>query len=432
MRSRITWLVVATSSAIVISFVVPLCLLVQTLAEDRAMAAADQQARNVAIILTGVDQTTGLSDVLAGLGSDDGPVTTVLTPAGEEVGDGPAMVGDPAVERALAGEAFRDVTDSRGVVVLPVVLADGTAVVRTTVTAGQLREGVARAWAGIIGLGLALLLAAGAVARSLGRRISEPLGDVAATAHRLREGQLAARAEVRGTEETQELARALNGLAERTTELLAAERAVVGDLSHRLRTPVTALRLDAEAVDDAVLAERLQQHIGVLQRTVDSIVAEARRPVRDDLGARCEASSVVTDRIAFWSVLAEDQRRELDVAVAPGPLTVGVTAADLSDLVDIVVDNVFAHTPDGTGFAVRLDAEADAGVVLEVTDRGPGATATENGERRQGTSGLGLEIARRTAEGVGGSLLFTQGADGAGNPRGAVVRIALPRLPDHD
>ena len=105
------------------------------------------------------------------------------------------------------------------------------------------------------------------IASRLGRRISEPLLDVAGVAHRLREGDLSARAEVRGTEETEELARALNGLAERTTELLAEERLAVADLSHRLRTPVTALRLDAEAVPDPSLASRLQDHIGVLQRT---------------------------------------------------------------------------------------------------------------------------------------------------------------------
>ena len=73
---------------------------------------------------------------------------------------------------------------------------------------------------------------------------------------------------------------ALNRLAERITELLAAERAAVGDLSHRLRTPVTALRLDVESVRDPQLAARLQEHVEHLQRTVDAIVKDARRPVR--------------------------------------------------------------------------------------------------------------------------------------------------------
>lgn len=425
MRSRITWLVVATSSTIVISFVVPLCLLVQTLAEDRAMAAADQQARNVAIILTGVTDEQQVVDVLAGLGGDD-LTTSVLTPAGHQLGAGDPMAEDPDVARALAGEAFRDVSDDGGTVLLPVVLADGTAVVRTSVAAEQLRQGVTRAWSGIIGLGAVLMLAAVGVARALGRRISEPLREVAGTAHRLREGDLAARADVRGTEETRELAQALNGLAVRTTELLAAERAAVGDLSHRLRTPVTALRLDAEAVADPALADRLQQHIGVLQRTIDSIVREARRPVRQDLAARADATAVVADRIAFWQVLADDQRRTVDVDVASGPLVVGLAADDLSDLLDIVLDNVFAHTPDGTGFRVELSAGTDA-VDLTVVDDGPGlspaTSGASSGPRRQGTSGLGLEIARRSAEGVGGTLRVESPVG-----VGTTAHLRLPRL----
>ena len=54
MRRRISWLVLATTSVVVVSFVVPLCLLVRTIAQDRAMAAADQEARNVAILVTGL------------------------------------------------------------------------------------------------------------------------------------------------------------------------------------------------------------------------------------------------------------------------------------------------------------------------------------------------------------------------------------------
>lgn len=428
MRTRITWLVVATTSTIVVSFVVPLCLLVRTVAEDRAMAAADQEARNVAIIMAGLDDEQQLVDLLAGLDDGESPTTSVLTADGQQLGGGSVMTEDPDVARARAGEAFRVVADDRGRVLLPVVVDSGTAVVRTVVDEDELRQGVSRAWAGIIGLGAILMIAAVAVARSLGRRISEPLNEVAGTAHRLREGELDARATVRGTEETQELARALNGLAERTTELLASERAAVGDLSHRLRTPVTALRLDAEAVADPTLAERLQEHIGVLQRTIDTIVEEARRPVRDDLGSRCDAVSVVAERIEFWEVLAEDQSRPLSVGLAPGPLVTATSAKDLRDLVDILVDNVFAHTPDGTPFSVHLTQDTrDSGdfVVLRVSDRGPGFDTSTGSPRRRGSTGLGLEIAERTARGVGGALTR---ADRPGG--GTTVEITLPRLVD--
>ena len=75
-----------------------------------------------------------------------------------------------------------------------------------------------------------------------------------------------------------------------------AEREVAADLSHRLRTPVTALRLDAETVEDPETAEKLREHIDHLQRTVDAVVAEARRQVRTPLGGSTDARVVVMDR----------------------------------------------------------------------------------------------------------------------------------------
>lgn len=425
MRARITWLVIATTSTMVISFVVPLCLLVRTLAEDRAMAAADQEARNVAILVAGLAEQDQLADLITVLNEGGSPTTSVLTAEGRQIGPGSPMATDPEVVRALDGEAFRTVSGGRGRVLLPVVLTDGTAVVRTVVDDDALHQGVVRAWVGIAGLGLVLMAAAALAARALGRRISSPLHDVAATAHRLREGDLDARSVVRGTEETRELAQALNGLADRTTELLASERAAVGDLSHRLRTPVTALRLDAEAVTDEMLSQRLQEHIGVLQRTIDSIVHEARRPVRENLTQQCDASVVIAERIAFWSVLAEDQARTLRTHITPGPLAVGIGPDDLRDLVDILVDNVFAHTPDGTGFTVDLDARDTGGrswAVLTVSDEGGGFGSGRAG--RPGTSGLGLEIAARVAASVDGSLHHHSPAGG-----GASVELRLPLWP---
>ncbi len=229
---------------------------------------------------------------------------------------------------------------------LPVVLGDGTAVVRSEVSEADLRAGRGQ------GLGGHHRARSGAAAwrpgrspRGLGRRISAPLGEVAAVAHRMREGNLAERAEARGTVETVELARALNGLAERTVELLAAERAAVADLSHRLRTPVTALRLDVDAVRDEELADRLREHIGALQRTVDAIVKEARRPVRTDLGdCLRRRRRRWPQRVAFWSALADDQLRAYAIELPERPVFAPLAADDLADVVDVLIDNVFAHT----------------------------------------------------------------------------------------
>ena len=419
MRRRIGWLVLATTSTVVASFVIPLCLLVQTLAEDRAMAAADQEARNVAILVASLsgDEHRQLGQVLAGLDGQRSPRTSVLTPDGRIIGPDELMATDPEVVRARSGEAFTAIDSAGGRVLLPVVVSDGTAVVRSEVLPSDLHRGVAPAWFSIIALGLLLLAAAWVIAARLGRRISQPLLGVAGVAHQLQAGDLSARAEVTGTEETMELARALNGLADRTHELLTAERESVADLSHRLRTPVTALRLDAEAVPDPELAQRLQEHIGALQRTIDAIVKEARRPVRSNLAPRCDAVATIRGRVAFWAALAEDQGRAMEVALPHRSVHVTVSDEDLVNVVDILIDNVFAHTPDQVAFAVRVEVGTGQ-LHLTVQDRGPGIAATASGDR-PGTSGLGLDIVRRTAAAAGGAVAIS-----AHEP-GTSIRVSL-------
>jgi signal transduction histidine kinase len=417
MRARISWLVLATTSAVVVAFVIPLCLLVRTLAADRAMSAADQAARNVALVVS-TDSAPQIDGYLEDLNGSIVPRVAVLTPRGRSLGTTDDLRQDPDVHLALTGRAVRVTGEDGGAVLIPVAVGGGTAVVRASVTEADLRRGVAAAWSGIIGLGLVLLLLGWAIAGQLGRRISEPLREVAQTAHQIREGDLAARADVRGTPETEELARALNGLAERTTELIAAERAAAGDLSHRLRTPMTALRLDAEAVTDDAVARRLQDHLTVLQVTVDQVVKEARRPVQSTLAARCDAAATVSARVAFWSALAEDDGRRLTVDVAPGPLLVPVSDTDLADLLDVLIDNVFAHTRDGVGFSVSLRA-VEGTCLLAVSDEGGGwSTAPSPGP---GHTGLGIDIARRTAHQCGGHLVTGTSPSG-----GARVEVGLP------
>jgi signal transduction histidine kinase len=86
------------------------------------------------------------------------------------------------------------------------------------------------------------------------------------------------------------------------------------------------------------------------------------------------------------------------------------------------MENVVAHTPEGTPFTVRLTATED-GARLEVADDGPGLPedAPVRGRSDRGSSGLGLDIARRVAEAGGGSM--TLGATPSG---GALITLDLP------
>jgi signal transduction histidine kinase len=419
MRGRIGWLVAATTSAVILGFVIPLCLLVQTLAHERAVTSAEDDADDVALIVSGLHGDPGLADVVRNATASTFATTSVVTPDGGVLGTEVAgLATDDDVVRASEGEAFTSEDDDGVTVLAPVVTADGTYVVRARVGSDQLSSGVARAWTAIGLLGLALIVVAIVIADRFARRISTPVNELAGVALRLRDGQLDVRARPSGPPETVGLAEALNQLADRISELLVAERAAVGDLSHRLRTPVTALRLDAEAVADAEVAERLQQHVANLQRTVDAVVRDARRPVQHTVRARCDARAVVADRMAFWSALAEDQGRPVEVRLTHGPTPVAVDAADLTDVLDVLVDNVFAHTPEDAAIAVTMEAP-EGEVVIEVADTGPGIDAPAAPGERPGSTGLGLQIARRTLAAIGGSIDIRSDA-------GTKVTLKLP------
>ena len=84
---------------------------------------------------------------------------------------------------------------------------------------------------------------------------------------------------------------------------------------------------------------------------------------------------------------------------------------------DAVFDNVFAHTPDGTAFAVRV-AITDATARVEIADSGPGFptdphTLLDRGTSGKGSTGLGLDIARRAVRRAGGELEIAAPRSGA-------------------
>ncbi|WP_235558384.1 sensor histidine kinase [Sphaerimonospora mesophila] len=419
-RRWLAVLVGATTSLVLVSLLVPLALLVRTTAESEAVDAATGAAETVAVAAGSVDEETlrlTVEQVSASIGD---PVTVFLAD-GRTLG-APAE-HTPAVDLAARGRSVTALAPGGRVILMSVHGAPGgTAVVRVFLSDAALTRGVRETWTALLIFGVVLVGLGILVADRLARAIVRPTTALARVSHRLAAGDLAARARPDGPPEVRAAGLALNHLAGRITDLLAEERENAADVSHRLRTPLTGLRLEAESLTDPEEAARIEARVDDLERAVTAVINDVRRRSRER--AACDAAAVVADRVRFWSVLAEDQSRKVGLDLAPGPLVVAVSAEDLADCVDALLGNVFAHTAEGTSFAVRLAPGGPGGaVVLTVSDAGPGfgtAGGPRRGESGAGSTGLGLDIARRVATSSGGSLDLGRSTLG-----GAEVRVNL-------
>ncbi|MFF4522356.1 sensor histidine kinase [Streptomyces bluensis] len=416
MRWALVKVCVAVTSMVVIAFAVPLGLVIKELARDRAFSNAERQAAAVAPALSITTDREQLERVVAAAGSDDGMAVHIPAGDGERavnLGRQRASEEDIATVRRL-GRASTTRVPGGSTLLQPTAIGSGaTAVVEVYVPRSEVAGGVATAWAVLAGVGLALIVGSVAVADRLGVRMVGPARRLAESAHELGEGRLGARVPEEGPKELRLAATAFNAMADQVVHLLANERELAADLSHRLRTPLTVLRLNAASLGDGPAAEQTRAAVEQLEREVDTIIRTAReaRPQTGapGPGAGCDAAEVVRERMAFWSALAEDEGRKVRLAGVDRPVRVPVARTDLAAALDALLGNVFRHTPEGTAFAVDVHNGEDAVIVL-VSDAGPGipdpeaAMARGRGSGSDGSTGLGLDIVRRLAESTGGDV----------------------------
>jgi len=409
MRRRLALLVSAVTAMVLVAFVVPLAIVVRVIIADRAVSDATDVVRSVSRV---VASGAGPESVQQAALSAPRPVTVFLT---RQRPLGAPAPRTPAVRLAERGQSFT-VADPGGreIVVAVQGLTGGPAVVRTFVSNADMTKGVTEAWLVLTALGMVLLGLGVVVADRLVGSVTRPIGELARVSHMLAAGDLDARASPEGPPEVREVAGGLNHLAGRIRDLIWQEREQVADLSHRLRTPLAALRLEVEAMPDAQDPDgRLLLQVQELEQAVTSLIEDARTRTRT--AGSCDAAEVAAERAAFWLTLANDQSRVMGTELAAGPLPVGVAAAELAACLDALVGNVFAHTPQGTSFTVALRSRAEGGAVLGVADTGPGfagADLVRRGASGRQSTGLGLDIARQAAEASGGSLTIKPGPGG--------------------
>lgn len=421
MRKRLAIQAAAVTSMIVLAFCIPLALVVRAVAEDRAMRSGELEARSLAAVLAGTREPPVVRRIIDQYNAGSPRPATVYLASGEVLGDQTPIGSELA--QARAGRSFSvDVPSGRAVLV-PVEGSAGSAVVRVLVADAQLTSGVRRAWLILALLALAIVGISVLLADRLGRSLVMPMERLRAVAARLRGGDLSARADSEGPREVAEVAMEVNRLAARIDDLVRLEREATADLSHRLRTPMTALRLDIEGLEAGPQRDRLLGEVEALESAVDRLIVSARqRPSK--AAAIVDLVAATRTRMAFWSVLADHQGRHVSLELPKDPQPVAVTSEELDAAIDALVGNVFAHTAEGTAFQVSVVPDADR-VVLWVSDCGQGfegAGMVGRGASGAGSTGLGLDIVRRTAESAGGELLIPDN----GAPAGAVVGALFP------
>ncbi|MFJ6671513.1 ATP-binding protein [Actinosynnema sp. NPDC091369] len=421
MRRSLALVSLAVTSMVALAFLIPLALVVRQLAEDRARGDAERLAGALTPVLVITSDPASVGQALT---STAGRVAVHLAD-GEVVGV-PVATDEQLRTAREQGLAFTEPIPAGLVHLQPVLLGEGrVAVVEAFVPRAELSRGVEQAWLALSGVAVVLVLGSVLVADRLGARVVRASAALADGARKMGQGDLTTRVTPSGPPELLDAGVAFNRMADRIGQLVAGEREILADLSHRLRTPLTALRLDSEILGQDPNANRVRQAVHALEREVNELIRAARRELDDPDGGRCDAAQVVHDRLVFWSALADDQQRLWNLRGTERRALVPLTRSDLAAAMDAVLGNVFRHTPEGVGFVVALFHQPDR-VVIVIEDAGPGIDDLEAALRRgssgAGSTGLGLDIARRAAESTGGSLVVDRGPLG-----GTRVQLRLGR-----
>lgn len=413
MRWRLIIVALAVASLTTIAFLVPLALLVRELAHDRAITDAERDAQLVAVFVTAAGDDPTALDGIVGPGRISGRDLSIVfapDPTADDSDDASRVVGAPIADEedlttAFSGSAGRQSVPGGEAVYAPAIRPDGTVVVRVLVPDADLTRNVTSAWVALSMLGLGLIAISVVIADRMGRNFVRPIEELSAAATRLGGGDLTTRVEPNGPKEISEVGAEFNRLAEQVARLLEMERETAADLSHRLRTPLAALNLDAGRLPPGPMREQILDGLAELERAVDSVIREIRRPGRHEAAPVIDIAPIIETRAAFWEALAEEQHRPITLHPGPHPCPVQIQPDDLEAAVDAVIGNIFSHTAEGVGYEIRWE-QSDGSTLVIIDDAGPGMGDEPPGRGRSGggSTGLGLDITRNIVETAGGTL----------------------------
>jgi signal transduction histidine kinase len=318
-----------------------------------------------------------------------------------------------------------------------VVPAKDAGAIRISYPSAPLRDRLWQIWGFRAALAVAVLIVAAVLGAVLAKRLTRPLRQLNRMAGRLRDGDLTARVEETGPPEIRTLARTLNTATETIDTLLGSQRAFIGDASHQLRTPLTALRLSLDNIADGVDDPDVREDVALataevvrMGRLVNGLLALARAEATVATPEPVRIGDVVTDRFGAWRAAADERGVRLVYRSDVPDLRALVSPGHLEQVLDNVLSNALEVSPDDGTITVRGAREADT-VLVEVVDDGPGLPAADRQRafdrfwRGQGLtgrsgSGLGLAIVKQLVVDDGGAVSLD-----VHEGRGLAVRIVL-------
>jgi two-component system sensor histidine kinase BaeS len=411
LRSRLFLGIAGTVLVSLVVTVVAGALLTRRSLEATALDALERQVELIAAQRR-EDPARGVDDELGRFLATDEQRLAILTPAQADL-----LLPDDAAGRLRRGKAASGSVDVRGTRFLFAAReSGGEAIVLLRSASSQQADWLPF----VLGLGVAGLVGAAlaaTVALLLSRAVARPVARVSEASRSLASGSTPTPVPVAGPTEVATLAASFNHLAQELRRTQDAERSFLLSVSHELKTPLTAIRGHAEALQDGVLEPGptgvvIEREARRLERLVGDLLDLARLR-RRAFSVRAEPVDLEETALAAFERHEQAARSfgvELQVLAEPDALATGDPDRLLQALSNLV-ENALRSTP--RGGTVRIVARPGR---LEVVDDGPGLAEADlgraferfylydryEGERRVGT-GLGLAIVDELVEAMGGS-----------------------------